>query len=232
MKDLLNKKYSTIIDKYMKGNFGEVLKRGYVFQYDENEKNSELLFIGMNPSYTEKYEGGKTFADNYTRDVDRSYFKAFHQINQELIDANIGYNGIFTHFDLMVFRETKQNFINRLMKDPIGSEFIMEQLEIAKERFINISPKVVVVSNAKSRDFLGRYFSKDAMNEKELNQWMDFEFDFDEEYGSRRVINVPELMNTHFLFSSMLSGQRALDLGSKERLVWQIKQILKKPKNL
>lgn len=39
------------------------------------------------------------------------------------------------------------------------------------------------------------------------------------------TMNVPELKNTHFFFSSMLSGQRALDIGSRERLLWQIKRV-------
>ena len=79
MKDLLSKSYGDIIDRYKTEDFREVLKRGYVFQFDENEKNAELLFIGMNPSYTKKHEEGKTYADIYTRNVDRSYFKAFNQ---------------------------------------------------------------------------------------------------------------------------------------------------------
>ena len=56
---------------------------------------------------------------------------------------------------------------------------------------------------------------------------MGLDFYFDEEFGSHRVTHVPELKNTHFLFTSMLSGQRALDLGSRERLIWQVRRILK-----
>ena len=57
---------------------------------------------------------------------------------------------------------------------------------------------------------------------------MGLDFEFDEEFGSHRVKNIKELEHTHFFFSSMLSGQRALDLGSRERLVWQVRRVLEK----
>lgn len=228
MKDVLNKSYRDIINKYKSEWFDEVLKRGYVFQFDEDEINADLLFIGMNPSYTEKYEKGRTYADSYTRAVNRSYFKPFCQIHQELINANVQYNGIWTHFDLLVFRETNQKFIENLMSNSIGCKFILEQLEIAKRRLIRVCPKVVLVSNAKARELLGKNYLVDSKTGKASGVWMGLRFDFDEEFGSHKVKNIPSLTDTHFLFTSMLSGQRGLDLGSKERLVWQIKRIFRK----
>ena len=38
--------------------------------------------------------------------------------------------------------------------------------------------------------------------------------------------------NTPVFFSSMLSGQRALDIGSMERLKWQVKRALQEIKKL
>src|SRR5690348_5858201 len=126
MKEILNEKYNDVINRYKSESFGEILKRGYVFQYDEDEKNADLLFIGINPSYTEKHEKKAIFADSYTRNVDRSYFKPFCQIHQELINANVEYNGVWTHFDLLVLRETNQKYIDKIMNDPIGCKFIFE----------------------------------------------------------------------------------------------------------
>ena len=110
------------------------------------------------------------------------------------------------------------------MNSPEGCQFLMEQLEVAKQRLIHISPKVVVVANSLARQFTG----KDRFEDKGIAQniWMGLDFEFNEEFGSHRVKNIEELAHTHFLFSSMLSGQRALDLGSRERLVWQVRRVL------
>jgi hypothetical protein len=132
----------------------------------------------------------------------------------------------WTHIDVLVFRETNQKYIDILSQDPKGLSFVYEQVMIAKERILNIQPKVIVVCNTKARELIGKNRFIDAKG-IEHGVWMDFKFEFDMEYGSYRSTNVPELEHTHFIFSSMLSGQRALDLGSRERMVWQIGRILK-----
>lgn len=48
------------------------------------------------------------------------------------------------------------------------------------------------------------------------------DFKWDEELGTYTYKNNP------FFFSSMLTGQRALDNGSFERLVWHIKKVKSK----
>ena len=51
---------------------------------------------------------------------------------------------------------------------------------------------------------------------------------FDEEIGTHRITGKNNLQGTPIFFTSMLTGQRALDLGSYERLIWQIKYVLEK----
>lgn len=232
MKDYLFKRYDEIFKKYEDSFFGDVLKnRGYVFQYDENETESDLLFVGINPSYTDKYEKNNIYRDIYSRDVDRSYFKPFKRIDEELKDAKVGYNGVYSHIDLLIFRETNQKYIDTLMSEPEGCGFLIEQLEIAKERLSHIKPKVVIVNNAKAAELMGKNRFTDDKTKKEYGVWMGLQFKFDEEFGAHRVTNIPEISNTYFLFTSMLSGQRALDLGSKERLLWQVRRIFNKTTN-
>jgi len=227
MKNQLISTYRTILKSHESNpDFGHILeKRGFVFQYDEDEKESELVFVGINPSFDEKKEVVK-LSDSYTREGTRGYFKTFSTIHEELeksVDKNNYHN--WTHLDLFVFRETNQKYIYNIMKSPEGCHFLMQQLEVAKQRLIHIAPKVVVVANSLARQFTG----KDKVEENGITHgvWMGFEFKFDEEFGSHKVTNIPELGHTHFLFTSMLSGQRALDLGSRERLVWQVKRILR-----
>lgn len=116
------------------------------------------------------------------------------------------------------------------MRTEEGCGFLLEQLEIAKKRLIHIKPKVIIVSNAKAAELMGKNRFIDKKTNKEYGVWMGLNFVFDDEFGAHKVTNIPELENSYFLFSSMLSGQRALDLGSKERLIWQVKRIFKNAK--
>ena len=56
---------------------------------------------------------------------------------------------------------------------------------------------------------------------------MGFDFQFDEKLGTHKIINNLELENTPVFFTSMLTGHRAIDNGSFERLKWHINFILK-----
>jgi hypothetical protein len=54
---------------------------------------------------------------------------------------------------------------------------------------------------------------------------MGYEFEFDEKLGTDRIITKGDLFGIPIFFSSMLSGQRALDTGSEKRLIWHIKRV-------
>ena len=56
--------------------------------------------------------------------------------------------------------------------------------------------------------------------------FQSIEFTFDNNLGTYRIVNHPNLNDTPIFFTSMLTGQRALDLGSYERLVWHIGFVL------
>jgi hypothetical protein len=64
--------------------------------------------------------------------------------------------------------------------------------------------------------------------ERTKGVWMDFDFEFDENLGTHKIVNNSELENVPVFFTSMLSGQRALDNGSYQRLIWHIKYVLNK----
>jgi hypothetical protein len=40
------------------------------------------------------------------------------------------------------------------------------------------------------------------------------------------ILRIEDLSNVKMRFTSMLSGQRALDNGSKERLVWHVNALV------
>lgn len=200
-----------------------LLKRGFTFQFDESLQDIDVLFVGINPSY----DGIPKESNFYTKDqaLGHKYFKPFENIKMKL-ESNYNRKIVYSHTDLLVFRETDQSFItNELYKSEAGLRFIMEQLKIAKKIVEYLNPKVIVVSNTQARTFIGADRIKKEGKPDE-NVWMDYEFKFDEELGTQKVVNNVDF-NPYVFFTSMLSGQRALDNGSKERLVWHINKALK-----
>ena len=221
-------KYQDIWNKYANAHFGAVLERGFVFQYDEDEQECELLFLGMNPSFK---EGDKSKFQSYQRpnsndDKLRPYFKSFVTIEKTL-QSEYNWKGKWTHLDLFAFRKTNQKYIEKdLLNSSDGIPFLYEQLMIARERILHIKPKVIVMSNALIRMFSGKERIK-LENGDELGVWMDFHYAFDKDLGTNVITAPNEIAGTIVFFTSMLSGQRALDNGSRDRLIWHIARGLK-----
>lgn len=190
-------------EKYQNIPFKE---RGYAIQC-KIPLNS-ILFIGINPSFNEKkskrYEN--FFYDVHLNDK-YQYFKKFKDISEKVeVD--------WSHFDLLFIRETNQNNIKQIYSKEFGKDFLNEQLSISKNVIENSKPKVIVISNAYARDLF--YYN------------CEIETVFDESLGTHKIINNKNLEGTPIFFTSMLTGQRALDNGSYDRLVWHIKYVLNK----
>ena len=116
----------------------------------------------------------------------------------------------WTFLDLLCIRETKQRSIeNFYKKEP---DFIKQQLEISKEIIKEINPEIIVVCDTFARNLL-------------KSNMMNFEFEFDDTIGTYRIINNPDFKDTIVFFSGMLTGQRALDNGSFERLKWHLNKV-------
>ncbi len=183
----------------------EIIKRGFAVQDDI--KQNALFFIGINPSYNDIY--GCIYYDNSHGETHR-YFKKFIDVSK-----NVGID--WTHLDLLFVRETSQKIIKSLQKTKIGHDFIDEQLKISKKIIEFAKPQILVVNNTHARDLL----QSDSFSTAK------FEFEFDEILGTERIINHRFLNGTPVFFTSMLTGQRALDLGSYKRLIWHIKYVQK-----
>ncbi len=177
--------------------------------------HSSLLFIGINPSFQTKATPNEL--DYYCLKPDgNDYKRYFGKFEQLAHSANLPLG----HMDMLYFRETKQNNIDEIMSVSFGREFIVKQLEISKNILENVKPKIIVVCNTKARQLLG----KDKNNGSNL--WLNYDFEFDENIGTHRITTPnSSLNNTPVFFTSMLTGQRALDTGSYERLLWHIKKV-------
>jgi hypothetical protein len=195
----------------------EVIKRGVVLQNEMSTKS--ILFVGINPSFNRGQgvsnnnfnDVNDGFYNNNDGHIDKNpYFRKFIDISEKLkLD--------WAHTDLLFFRETNQKYVNLLLKKATGKKFIQAQLQISKQIIIQSKPKVIIVSNSLARDIMGT--AKD--------HYMGFEIVFDSEMGTHKIINQVELENIPIFFTSMLTGQRALDKGSYARLIWHIKYALR-----
>ncbi|MDD4990923.1 MAG: hypothetical protein PHR83_01705 [Paludibacter sp.] len=195
----------------------EIISRGLIApKYIES---NSILFLGINPSFTKPYDIQNI--DFYSNDNSIPYFKKFFEVVRDK-----EYN--WTHLDLLFFRETNQKAVDLFLKEnPIGVQFIWDQLMLSKQLLELSTPKIIIASNTKVRHLLGVEQNK----ERTKGVWMDYSSTFDSKIGTDRITSEGPLFNVPIFFTSMLSGQRALDNGSFKRLVWHIDFVLKNDKN-
>ena len=179
----------------------KIINRKYV--YSQLHTGRKVLFIGLNPSFREKQAKKEEYYKSFdaTNNNDR-YFRRFPLLVENKND--------WTFLDLLYIRETRQrNIENFYKREP---DFIKQQLEISKEIIKKINPEIIVVCDTFARNLL-------------KSNMMNFEFEFDDTIGTYRIINNPDFKDTIVFFSGMLTGQRALDNGSFERLKWHLNKV-------
>jgi len=200
---------SRIEDLWNDQNFQHVdyIERGYAVQ--RAIKHDSLLFVGINPSLENKNDTSpKRFFYRAENDIKiHKYFNKFPKIASE---ANLHWS----HLDLLYLRETKQDNIKAVCEDAFSLPFIRKQLELSKEIIEQCKPKIIVVCNTHARDLFVKSFF--------------LQTEFDKEIGTHRIKDNIYLKGTPVFFSGMITGQRALDNGSFERLVWHINYVLNK----
>lgn len=185
--------------------------RGYAIER-EVEKES-LLFIGMNPSF--KYgawnngnQGGSIFYDipSLSEKINTNNF--FIAINEFYKNIKCPNKPKLAHHDLLFVRETKQKSVMDIQNT--NNAFFKNQLDISKRIIEAADPVLIVVLNAGARELFKEIFGDGS---------------FDDKLGA--FIYCINDKDTPVLFSGMLSGQHALDLGTKQSLKWHVEFILK-----
>ena len=201
-----------------------IVERGFAIE-DEVAKES-LLFISMNPSYSKDgaWNNGTGERENAIYKIPKlkdeknpeetnSFFQAINRFYKELNFAN----NIppLAHHDLLFIRETDQKIVLKWKKklEQCSPDFFSKQLDLSKTIIEESEPKLIVVLNAGARELFKELFNDDCNPS------------FCDKLGAN--IYTINGNKTPVLFSGMLSGQRALDLGSQESLKWHIKYILK-----
>jgi hypothetical protein len=137
-----------------------------------------------------------------------AYFKKFIDINKYIESSSFG------HLDLLPIRETDQSKIKQLMEN--NPFFLNDAIQLFIQTIERINPKIIVVENSLARDLL-------INNEISKKHFPEYSFKISEYSKFGTPIN-------HFgqgiIYTSMLTGQRAMDKGSYHRMIHTINQIL------
>lgn len=186
-----------------------------------------IVFIGINPSLSEEDRQSFLISENkkmgfYTLNTEggenHKYFKKFADLATRTETFR------WCHFDLLYMRETEQKKISNLLKTERGRHFIYHQLMVSKQIVDKImeqeQPVIFVINNTLARDLLGKDKPIGV-----IEHWMNYDFKWRDDLGTYFCNGHP------FFFTSMLTGQSALDKGSYERLVWHIKFVKEKLAN-
>jgi hypothetical protein len=177
-----------------------------------------ILFVGFNPSFPTAIEnklGHLYDIDTLDRiNVDTvikeemkaqatlAYFSPLRDIASKL-------NLPWSHLDIFMFRETSQNRAQeRVFTDTRQfTSFGEKQFALFRKALYKTHPKVIVVINAAASHILKVYL---GLNYNDADGCY---------YSSDEKINAPVFLG------SMLSGQRALDIYNRERLIWHMKRV-------
>jgi hypothetical protein len=182
-----------------------------------------IIFIGINPSLIarvkkqliEKNDIHCTFHKLINdKNKEYRYFKKFFEVGE---NTNLNWG----HIDILYNRETNQKKIKEMLKHDRSKKFLAKQCEITRyvlDKLIDENkPRIFIVTNTLARNLLGKYHNQKPIEKS--NHWIGYDFIWDENLGTYLYKNNP------FFFTSMLTGQRALDNGSYKRLIWHINLV-------
>ena len=219
-------------DRYAKGDKqGRIGDPNLIPLFEISNKmheGSPILFVGMNPSGTD-VEHYKDYDAHYKSsphqvfiyDGDSTYYRAMRKFAFECLQGiepqlqqEEDAEGFYSELDLFGIVQSTQEIVQKdFLADPdkYGKLF-----DIFLDYVKRINPKVIIVANAFVRRILQQPSPKFTVKKNE-------------EFGGYTFkINSMEDFKSQLYFSSMLSGQRALDKGSWENLVWLVRNFLRK----
>lgn len=227
--DSLNRELQEIWDNFLSHDKSELHP-----VYFRAVSPSPITFVGMNPSFNEKgliktieqtkfknlHVGEYFKLANGKFDIDISSqidelseekYSTFFKQHRELAKHLQLNESDWNHIDLFQYRQTNQKeFLGKVLnRDETLNEFGKAQFNVFVKALKLTEPKLIVLANAKVgrifKSILDPYFSKDI--------------------GTYKV-KVSGTALPVFL-SGMLTGGRALDVFSRERLFWHIEQVFK-----
>jgi len=231
-----NKKINKIIIDLWQRNFSNDSKVYAPLFYGNFIKNS-ILFVGCNPAFSQVSFARILRGTEYEKIKPLSFFKWSNiskdwknvekliSIEKYAIEKYARFFGPlrniaeevklpFQHADLFLYRQTSQReFYKRIFKKSKINKFGLDQVDIFKKVINEAQPKIIVVANAFASRVIQDKFKNLISNFDRKKGFHWFSLD------NKRKIPI--------FFSSMITGQRALDVYSRKRLGWHIGQAVK-----
>lgn len=187
-------------------------------EYQTGISTPTLVFVGMNPAYAKREPRekpitntdvlldpkGRTELCEDTRSPSSPYFRPFDWFVEKTSLPG------WTHLDIFAVRHTDQSAVKRALGlDGQWTDFAIRQFMIFKGLLEQIDPPVIVVPNA----FASRILSN-ALEAGEMSP----------EHGCH-FLKLNGRQIPAFL-SGMLTGQRAMDVYSRDRLIYQARKMI------
>jgi len=231
MKEIKTKEkyHNEILEIWKKVGKISKLKKLYkrdAFLQDTLYKNS-ILFLGISASTRKGYADTceKVNHVQYETEIGRikyPYYKPMRDLSSET-----GFGSNWSNIDITLFRAKDQKELELFFNS--SSDIMQDQLDLATRMIIDVKPEIIIVSNA----FVGKVLHNNE--DVQLRVKSGFCLDYDEKvidkYGTPLISSPKALKGIPVFFTSMLSGQRALDIGSRNRLIWHIKYVQNKKTN-
>lgn len=193
-----------------------------------DSKAGPVLFVGMNPSFVLRhlvrefsisepelrarfrFDPNRSSRDDLeavaSADRELAYFRAFQVLIE---DAAKGPAPPWTHVDLFYIRETNQRrVLPWVASGETLNDFGRRQWKITWRIIQALEPSIIIVCNAAA----SRIFERET-TAGGLLDWSD-----------KTGCHLLQLKkSTPVFFSSMLSGQRALDIYNRRRMAWHLR---------
>ena len=168
-------------------------------------KGCDVLFIGMNPS---SVKSQSQYYDPYKINID--YFERLRRFCK---DIPLEFWG---HHDIYPIRCTDQKQLIKVRKycKKKGKTFFDSLQDLTKDIIQKVNPKLIVVLNAGASNIFREMYNINPFPSPS----------FDKKKGAE-IIHINN-RDVPVIFSGMLSGQRALDIGSRVSLQWHIDKVL------
>ena len=175
-----------------------------------------ILFIGFNPSGADTNSYAGNTADVFIYSGNSPYYQAMESFAKEC-----GYEG-YSELDVLgLVRKTQSEVVKHFLNNP---SLFSGMLNIFLDAIFGLKPSVIVVANA----FVRKFLLRDVINVPKLKRQ-----DFNSFYNRIKISRMPGKLRYELYidgqgpfpeyFSCMLSGQRAIDLGNRENLIWIVK---------
>jgi hypothetical protein len=158
--------------------------------------------------------------------IHHQYFDEMHKIANLLIE---GYKkhppSGFCHIDMFKYRLTEQEHLKVLRKS--SPEFFSDQANLTKDLVRWLRPKLILVANATATQVFLDLF-KDELTSGENFKYEDNKKKFfDQNHRGIYQLTLTEEIDTNVIFSGTLKGTGAMDLGSLQRLKYQMNEVFK-----